>query len=153
MGLMKRFSYIFKSKASKALDKYEDPRETLDYSYEKQLELLQKMRRGVADVATSRKRIELQAQQLQTAAAKLEGQAKQAVAQNREDLAREALGRRAGIADLSVGGDRLQAELNRTDSDSQVELELARLKGELGGTETKQLGTGTPTPTPTEEQR
>jgi phage shock protein A len=252
MGLMQRFSYIFKSKASRALDKYEDPRETLDYSYEKQLELLQKMRRGVADVATSRKRIELQAQQLQASAAKLEGQAKQAIAQNREDLAREALARRSGIAtqlqslqvqhdqlkteeaklvdaqrrlqtkveafrtrketikatytaaeaqtkvgeavsgiseemgdvgmamtraedkvaqmqarsgaldelmasggldDLSASGDRLEAELNRTDADSQVELELARLKGELGGTETKQLGPGTSTPTPTEEQR
>jgi phage shock protein A len=247
MGLMQRFSYIFKSKASKALDRYEDPRETLDYSYEKQLELLQKMKRGVADVATSRKRIELQAQQLQASAGKLEGQAKQALAQNREDLAREALARRSGIAtqlqglqvqhdqlkaeeaklvdaqrrlqtkieafrtrketikasytaaeaqtkvgeaisgiseemgdvgmamtraedkvaqmqarsgaldelmasggldDLSASGDRLEAELNRTEADSQVELELARLKGELGGTETKQLGAS-----PTEEQR
>ena len=56
MGLWQRFTLIFKSKASKALDRAEDPRETLDYSYEKQLELLQKVRRGVADVATSRKR-------------------------------------------------------------------------------------------------
>ena len=114
MGLMQRFSYIFKSKASRALDKYEDPRETLDYSYEKQLELLQKMRRGVADVATSRKRIELQAQQLQSSAAKLEAQAKQALAQNREDLAREALARRSGIAtqlqDLQVQHDQLKTE-------------------------------------------
>ena len=62
MGLMRRFSSIFKAKASKTLDKYEDPRETLDYSYERTLEMLQKMRRAVADVATSRKRIELQAQ-------------------------------------------------------------------------------------------
>ena len=62
MGLMRRFSNIFKAKASKTLDKYEDPRETLDYSYERTLEMLQKMRRAVADVATSRKRIELQAQ-------------------------------------------------------------------------------------------
>ncbi|GAA3145149.1 hypothetical protein GCM10020001_080310 [Nonomuraea salmonea] len=37
---------IFKSKANKALDKMEDPRETLDYSYQRQLELLQKVRRG-----------------------------------------------------------------------------------------------------------
>ena len=114
MGLMQRFSYIFKSKASKTLDRYEDPRETLDYSYEKQLELLQKMRRGVADVATSRKRIELQAQQLQSSAAKLEAQAKQALAQNREDLAREALARRSGIAtqlqDLQVQHDQLKTE-------------------------------------------
>ena len=65
MGLWQRFTLIFKSKANKALDKAEDPRETLDYSYEKQLELLQKVRRGVADVATSRKRLELQITQLE----------------------------------------------------------------------------------------
>lgn len=57
---MKRMGMIFRAKANKALDRAEDPRETLDYSYQKQLELLQKVRRGVADVATSRKRLELQ---------------------------------------------------------------------------------------------
>src|SRR5689334_24568297 len=65
MGVMKRVSLVFKAKANKALDKMEDPRETLDYSYQRQLELLTKVRRGVADVATSRKRVELQMNQLQ----------------------------------------------------------------------------------------
>ena len=65
MGLWQRFTLIFKSKASKALDRAEDPRETLDYSYQKQQELLAKVRRGVADVATSRKRVELQINQLE----------------------------------------------------------------------------------------
>ena len=60
MSIFRRMSTIFKAKANTALDKAEDPRETLDYSYQKQLELLQKVRRGVADVATSRKRLELQ---------------------------------------------------------------------------------------------
>src|SRR5919201_1111853 len=114
MGLMQRFSTIFKAKASKTLDRYEDPRETLDYSYERTLEMLQKMRRAVADVATSRKRIELQAQQLQASATKLEGQAKQAVGQGREDLAREALTRRAAIGtqltELQAQHDQLKAE-------------------------------------------
>jgi phage shock protein A len=98
MSLMQRLSTILKSKASKALDKAEDPRETLDYSYERQLELLTKVRRGVADVATSRKRLELQAAQLKASADKLEAQARDAMGVNREDLAREALSRRAGIA-------------------------------------------------------
>lgn len=80
-GVMKRMSLIFKSKANKALDKYEDPRETLDYSYQKQMELLQKVRRGVADVATSRKRVELQMKKLQQEGDKLEGQARRAGAQ------------------------------------------------------------------------
>ena len=96
-GVMKRMSFIFKSKANKALDKYEDPRETLDYSYQKQLELLQKVRRGVADVATSRKRVELQMKQLQQQSEKLEGQARKALELGREDLAREALTRRGTV--------------------------------------------------------
>ena len=64
MSLMKRISMIFKAKANKALDRAEDPRETLDYSYQRQMEMLTKVRRGVADVATSRKRVELQVNQL-----------------------------------------------------------------------------------------
>ena len=80
MGLMGRFTTIVKAKASKALDKAEDPRETLDYSYEKQLEMLQKVRRGVADVATSKKRLELQAAKLEQSVEKLDGQARTALA-------------------------------------------------------------------------
>jgi phage shock protein A len=117
MGLMRRLSMIFRSKASRALDAAEDPRETLDYSYERQLDMLQKMRRGVADVATSRKRIELQVQKLQGYAAKLEGQARQALAQDREDLAREALARKnaaqAELAQLQAQHDQLRAEENK----------------------------------------
>jgi phage shock protein A len=97
MSVMKRVSLIFKSKANKALDRMEDPRETLDYSYQRQLEMLTQVRRGVADVATSRKRIELQMNKLRQDQNKLEGQAKQALGAGREDLAREALGRRASL--------------------------------------------------------
>lgn len=95
---MQRLSTIFKSKANKALDRAEDPRETLDYSYQKQLEMLAKVRRGVADVATSRKRLELQMQQLTQQADKLDGQARQALSLGREDLAREALTRKSGLS-------------------------------------------------------
>jgi len=97
MSIMKRMGLIFRSKANKALDRAEDPRETLDYSYTKQLELLQKVRRGVADVATSRKRVELQMTQLQQQGDKLHGQAQKALAAGREDLAREALTRRSAV--------------------------------------------------------
>jgi phage shock protein A len=114
MGLMRRLSLLFKSKASRALDAAEDPRETLDYSYERQLDMLQQMKRGVADVATSRKRVELQVQQLEGSSQKLEGQARQALSQGREDLAREALARRAAaqseIGELRTQHDQLRAE-------------------------------------------
>ncbi|HEU4912370.1 MAG TPA: PspA/IM30 family protein [Actinomycetes bacterium] len=111
---MKRLKLIFSAKANRALDRAEDPRETLDYSYQRQLEMLQKVRRGVADVATSRKRLELQMQQLQQQSGKLEGQGRQALAAGREDLAREALTRRSGVqqqlADLTTQHTALQAE-------------------------------------------
>jgi phage shock protein A len=114
MSLWSRFTLIFKSKASKALDRAEDPRETLDYSYQKQLDLLAKVRRGVADVATSRKRVELQLNQLNQQSAKLQDQAEKAIGLGREDLAREALTRKSGltaqIADLQSQHDNLQAE-------------------------------------------
>src|SRR3982751_5191246 len=98
MSLMKRMSMIFRAKANKALDAAEDPRETLDYSYQRQLELLSKVRRGVADVATSRKRVELQVAQLEQQSAKLQSQAEKALQMDREDLAREALTRKSGLA-------------------------------------------------------
>ncbi|MGW3367664.1 PspA/IM30 family protein [Streptosporangium canum] len=114
MSVMKRLSMIFKSKANNALDKMEDPRETLDYSYQRQLELLQKVRRGVADVATSRKRVELQINQIEAQSRKLEEQGRKALGVGREDLAREALTRRSSlqtqIADLRVQHDNLQGE-------------------------------------------
>ncbi|MFC6085429.1 PspA/IM30 family protein [Sphaerisporangium aureirubrum] len=114
MSVMKRLSMIFRSKANKALDKMEDPRETLDYSYQRQLELLQKVRRGVADVATSRKRVELQINQIQQQSKKLEDQGRKALGVGREDLAREALSRRSGlqnqIAELQVQHNNLQGE-------------------------------------------
>jgi phage shock protein A len=123
MSLMKRMALIFRSKANRAMDRMEDPRETLDYSYQRQLELLQNVRRGVADVATSRKRIELQITQLTQQADKLEGQGRQALAAGREDLAREALTRRSGleqqISDLQTQHANLQGEEERLTLASQ----------------------------------
>jgi phage shock protein A len=114
MGVMKRVSLVFKAKANKALDKMEDPRETLDYSYQRQLELLTKVRRGVADVATSRKRVELQMNQLQQSSSKLEDQARKALGMGREDLARAALERKSSaqgqLNELQAQYAQLQAE-------------------------------------------
>ena len=117
MSLSRRLALVFRAKASRMLDRAEDPREVFDYSYARQLELLAQVRRGVADVATSRKRLELQVEQLRAAAERLSGQARQAVAAGRDDLAREALGRRAGVAaqleDLREQHASLRAEEDR----------------------------------------
>ena len=116
-GLFQRMKAIFSAKADKALDKLEDPRETLDYSYSKQLELLQQVRRGVAEVATSRKRVELQAGQLNQQMEKLAVAATRALEAGREDLAREALTRKSGLqqqlAELQEQHAALQSEEER----------------------------------------
>jgi phage shock protein A len=96
-GLMSRASTVVKAKFSKLLDRAEDPNETLDYSYEQQLQLLQNVKRGVADVVTSKKRLQLQTNQLEQSVVKLETQARQALAAGREDLARAALERKAAV--------------------------------------------------------
>ena len=114
MSVAKRVSLVFKAKANRALDKVEDPRETLDYSYQRQLELLTKVRDGIVNVAASRKRVELQMNQLQQQANKLEDQARKALGMGREDLARAALARKAlaerRLNDLRAQYASLQAE-------------------------------------------
>ncbi|MFZ0080722.1 MAG: PspA/IM30 family protein [Trebonia sp.] len=97
MSVMKRVSLIFRAKANKALDRMEDPRETLDYSYQQQVEMLTRVRRGVADVATSRKRVELQMNSLQKEVDRRDNQARDALSKGREDLARAALQNKAGL--------------------------------------------------------
>src|SRR5438552_15412508 len=94
-GLLSRTTLIIKAKYSKLLNRAENPTETLDYSYEQMLEQLQNVKRGVADVVTAKKRLELQQQKLEQNVVKLETQARQAVKANREDLARQALMRKA----------------------------------------------------------
>jgi phage shock protein A len=133
MSLWKRFMMIFRSKANKALDRAEDPRETLDYSYQRQLELLTKVRRGVADVATSRKRMEMQVAQLQTQAGKLQGQAEKSLEMGREDLAREALTRKSGlnaqIADVQAQVEQLQGEEDKlTSAQTRLQAQVESLR-------------------------
>src|ERR1700674_2987123 len=106
-SVMKRLSGIVQAKANKALDKAENPADMLDLSYEKQQENLQKVRRALADVATAKKRLELQGQ-----ATNLQYEAKQARSQGQEDLARQSLPRRAALADqlTDLGTEHSQVE-------------------------------------------
>jgi len=104
-GLMSRASLVVKSKISKLLDRAENPTETLDYSYEKQLELLQNVKRGLADVVTAKKRLQMQSDTLEQSVATLEGQARQALGAGREDLARQALERKSAVQQQLQGLD------------------------------------------------
>ena len=95
MSLFQRAHEIVQAKANKALDAAEQPDEMLDLSYEQMLDQITQVRRGLVDIAASRKQIELQEQQLQHSVDHLQDQAAAALSQGREDLAREALSRKA----------------------------------------------------------
>lgn len=114
MSLFQRAHDIVAAKANKALDSAENPNEMLDYSYEQMLDHITKVRRALVDITASKKQIELQQQQLQHSVDHLNDQAKAALAQGRDDLAREALSRKAAAQqqaqDLTTQRDQLDEE-------------------------------------------
>ena len=91
---MNRISTVIKQKANVIIDKYEDPREALDYSYTKQIELLNKLRRDIAEVVTAKRRLEMQKAKLWDNIRTLDEQARRSIDAEREDLAKLALERK-----------------------------------------------------------
>jgi phage shock protein A len=91
---MNRISTVIKQKANVIINKYEDPREALDYSYTKQIELLNKLRRDIAEVVTAKRRLEMQKAKLWDNIRTLDEQARRSIDAEREDLAKLALERK-----------------------------------------------------------
>jgi phage shock protein A len=134
-GLFARTMTIFKAKYSKLLNKAENPAETLDYSYEEQLRQLQNVKRGIADVATAKKRLEIQYTSMEQQVEKLDGQAKAAVQANREDLARQALTRKAAIqsqlGDIMTQGQQLEAQQQKlTEASQQLSTKIEQFRSQ-----------------------
>jgi len=137
-GLGGRMSTVIKAKVSKLLDRAEDPAETLDYGYQKQLELLQNVKKGIADVTTSKKRMQMQSQKLEQQVVKLDTQARQALSQGREDLARAALERKTvaqtELQSLDTQVNELQAQqdqLTENEKKLRTKIEAFRSKKEV----------------------
>jgi phage shock protein A len=131
-------STIVKAKISKLLDRAEDPSETLEYSYQKQIELLQNVKKGIADVVTSKKRLQLQEKTLQDQIVKLDTQARQALAQGQEDLARTALERK-NVAQTEIQSldsqiaelEQQQEQLTASEQKLRTKIEQFRSKKEV----------------------
>ena len=107
MGIARRVAELYRAKVNALLDRAENPREMLGYSYGQQREFLRRMRSAGADLAASRKRAGAQERDLRRAAARLRDQAAQALAAGREDLGREVLIHRA---EMIAHADDLAAE-------------------------------------------
>src|SRR5882762_4493902 len=137
-GLAGRMSTVVKAKVSKLLDRAEDPAETLDYSYQKQVEQLQNVKKGIADVVTAKKRLQMQESSLQQSVVKLDTQARQAVAAGQEDLARAALERK-NVAQTELQGldtqvselEDQQQKLTDSEKKLRVKIEAFRTKKEV----------------------
>ena len=137
-GMSGRMSTVIKAKISKLLDKAEDPGETLDYSYQKQLESLQNVKKGIADVVTAKKRLQMQSQKLEQSVVKLDTQARQALSAGNEELARTALERKQVAQQELQGLDQQVSELEAqqeklTESEQRLrtKIEAFRTKKEV----------------------
>jgi len=131
VGIGRRIAQLYEVKVNALLDRAEDPREVLEYSYARQQELLPGIRRAMTEVAAARARAGMQEHQLRRAAARLQRQARQAAAAGQDELARQALtlrtatlaqardlraeqaALRADEERLSAAAGRLQAQINR----------------------------------------
>jgi phage shock protein A len=137
-GLTGRMSTVVKAKVSKLLDRAEDPAETLDYSYQKQVEQLQNVKKGIADVVTAKKRLQMQESSLQQSVVKLDTQARQALSGGQEDLARTALERK-NVAQTELQGldtqvtelEEQQQKLTDSEQKLRAKIEAFRTKKEV----------------------
>jgi phage shock protein A len=137
-GLAGRMSTVIKSKISRLLDRAEDPGETLDYGYQKQVEALQNVKKGVADVVTAKKRLQMQSQKLEQQVVKLDTQARQALSQGKEDLARAALERKT-VAQTELQSldqqvtelEAQQEQLTKNEQKLRTKIEAFRTKKEV----------------------
>src|SRR5258706_14766589 len=137
-GLGGRMSPVAKAKVSNPLDRAEDPAETVDYSYQKMVERLQNVKKGIADVVTAKKRLQMQEASRQQSVVKLDTQARQALASGQEDLARTALERKnvaqTELQSLDTQVTELEAQQQKlTDSEQKLraKIEAFRTKKEV----------------------
>ena len=138
MGVLSRMSTIVKSKMNRILDQAEDPNETLDYSYEKQLEMLRNVKRGVVEMVAAKRQIQQQATKVQQNVDKLDMQARQAMEAGREDLARLALQRKQaailelqGLDEQIAGMELEQEKLTQAEQRLQAKVTAFRSKKEV----------------------
>ncbi|WP_436926643.1 PspA/IM30 family protein [Halosimplex amylolyticum] len=131
MSLLGRISFTIESWLNALLNRTSDPAAELDYSYERLRDELQEINRGIASITTQKKRLEMHRERLQAAAEKHDEQVREAVRQDRDDLARRALEKKHAtvdqVADLEEQIERLQATQDRL-TERQVTLR-GRIEG------------------------
>ena len=123
---------------NRLIDNAEDPKETLDYAYEKQLEMLRDVKRGVVEMVTAKRRLEIQAKKVRENVSRLDDQARNALGMAREDLARVALERKQsalmeldGLDQQVVDMEHEQEKLTAAEQRIQAKVQAFRNKKEV----------------------
>lgn len=91
MGVIARLKSILGSKIEKGLDKWEDPKDMLDYSIVQMEQSLQEMTRNTIEITAAKKKLERQRDFNLANVKNYEQLAEKALEAEQEDLAREAL--------------------------------------------------------------
>ena len=138
MGILSRMSTVVKAKMNRIVDDAENPAENLDYAYERQREMLRDVKRGVVEMVTAKRRLQLQAAKVKDNIDLVDNQARQAMAAGREDLARLALQRKQtavfeleGLDDQIANMELEQEKLTNAERRLQVKVEAFRNKKEV----------------------
>lgn len=138
MGILARTSTVMRAKMNRLLDRAENPSENLDLAYEKQIEMLRNVKRGVVEMVSTKRRLELQAGKVQDNISKLDSQARKAMDMGREDMARLALERKQHASielqdlDQQISGLELEQEkLTRAEQRLQAKVQAFRTKKEI----------------------
>ena len=138
MGILSRMSTVVKAKMNRIVDNAENPAENLDYAYEKQREMLREVKRGVVEMVTAKRRLQLQANKVKENIALVDRQARQALEVGREDLARLALQRKQtavleleGLDDQIANMELEQEKLTNAERRLQAKVEAFRNRKEV----------------------
>lgn len=97
MKINQRVALFLRSIGAGKPEKAREPAEIVESLYARQQETLGQVRRGLADVAAARTRLDIRARQTSEHMHQLQQQAEQALTAGHDDLARNALGRRAAL--------------------------------------------------------
>jgi phage shock protein A len=132
-----RIETLLRSKISALLDEIEDPKETLDFAFEQQRELLHNVRDGIDGVVGAKRRLQQREGALRERANELDAQARRELAKGDDELARAALAAKTAIeteldtVDDQVDElDREMQELTKRERDISAKLEDFKTKKE-----------------------
>jgi phage shock protein A len=136
LGFANRLSSFVRQKTYYLIDKFENPVENLDYSFEKHKESITNLRRDIAEVISARRHLQIQRDKLLEITQVLDHQARRAIEYDKESLARQKLDKQ--IDSLDAEKDKLQQiEKSLTAKVDEIKARIAIIKAQYSAAESE----------------